>query len=85
MLDHPLSHAGNHKMLHYVERTNEWVGKNKGKKKLSHKYSVDSILEFRFMNHFSQESTFPIRDSLSTKQRMRNVKFYEKRDRFPCE
>lgn len=28
------------------------------KKKLSHKYSVDSISEFRFMNHFCPKSTF---------------------------
>lgn len=30
------------------------------RKKLSHKYSVDSIPKFRFMNHFCPKSTFPI-------------------------
>lgn len=30
------------------------------KKNLSHKYSVDSIWKFRFMNHFCQKSTFAI-------------------------
>lgn len=45
-----MSHAGNQPQNIAAE-----------KKKLSHKYSVDSISKFIFMNHFCPKSTFRIR------------------------